>query len=167
MTSIRVASRPRTAFIPRRTGAPRSTTEASENMRRLFETPFGMPQWPSLFSEMLSQPLGLRPPFEVVETPDEFTVTAELPGLDKKDIHVEYEDGILTIRGEKEETKEEKKNDRRYLLWERSYGSFERSFSLDGVEPEKVTAGYRDGVLSVHLPKTAQTKSTSREVPIG
>lgn len=167
MAGIRVSRRPPTGFVPRR-AAPAHPTEATrDRLRRFFEAPFDQFPWPASFSDLMTQPLGMRPPMQVVESPEEFTVTAELPGMDRKDIRVEYEDGTLTIRGEKEEAGEEKEDERRYLLWERSYGSFERVFAMDGIEADRITAEYKDGVLTVHMPRTPETKSKGRKVPIG
>jgi HSP20 family protein len=166
MTSIRVSRRPPAAFAPRRTTPARSTEELTDRIRSFFQAPFEQHLWPSVFGELMAQPLGMRPPMEVVETPEEYSVTAELPGMDRKDIKVEFEDGRLMIRGEKEETREEKADERRYLLWERTYGSFERSFSMDGVDTEHIGAEYKDGVLTVHLPKTPTAKVKGRKIPI-
>ena len=95
----------------------------------------------------------LRPPVDVVETDKEIRVTAELPGLDEKDIHVSLARDVLTISGEKRQEKEER--GRNYYRAERSYGSFRRSIELPGqVQPDKVDAVFRKGVLTITLPKT-------------
>jgi HSP20 family protein len=96
--------------------------------------------------------LAWTPTVDLTDTNGEFTLTAELPGVKPKDVEVNVEDDALTIRGEKkEERKEETKNRR---LYERSYGSFERSFTLPrSVDPDQVKADFENGVLTVHLPK--------------
>ncbi|HUF65882.1 MAG TPA: Hsp20/alpha crystallin family protein [Gemmatimonadaceae bacterium] len=137
-----------------------------DRLRHFFDAPFETSSMAPLFAELISQPVGLRPPVEVTESPEEFVVTAELPGMEQKDVHLDFEDGVLTIRGEKEEVREEKGDKRRYLMWERSYGSFQRSLSLDGVDGEQIRANYKDGVLTVRLPKTPATKSKTREIRI-
>jgi HSP20 family protein len=96
------------------------------------------------------------PNIEVSETEKEMKVTAELPGLEEKDVEVELANGVLAIRGEKKTETEDK--DRRFS--ERYYGRFERQISVDDVEQDKVAASFKNGVLTVTLPKspTAQQK---------
>jgi len=100
---------------------------------------------------------------DVTETDKEIEITAELPGLEEKDVQVNFADGVLTIRGEKKAEKEEK--DKNYRLVERSYGSFERSIALpEGVKPEDVKATIAKGVLTVKVPKPAPAQSKKIEV---
>jgi len=96
------------------------------------------------------------PHIEVSETSKEVKVTAELAGLEEKDVHVELTNGVLAIRGEKKTETEDK--DR--LFSERYYGQFERRIPVDDVEQDKVAAAFKNGVLTVTLPKseTAQQK---------
>ncbi|MFA6317714.1 MAG: Hsp20/alpha crystallin family protein [Elusimicrobiota bacterium] len=105
------------------------------------------------------------PPVEVKETDKEYILCADLPGLTKKDIKVSLDEGVLTLRGERQEKKESK--DKGYLMQEQYYGSFQRSFVLpDNVKAKDVKASYKDGLLQVILPRTKETKQTSREVEI-
>ncbi len=105
------------------------------------------------------------PSVDVSETDDEVQVTADLPGLTEKDVEVTLDDGALTIRGEKKEEREEKK--RNYHLVERAYGRFERSVALPhGIDPGKVKARFKNGVLHVTLPKTPESRSRSRAIEI-
>jgi HSP20 family protein len=105
----------------------------------------------------------LVPSTDVTETDKEIEITAELPGLEEKDVQVNFADGVLTIRGEKNAEKEEK--DKNYRLVERSYGSFERSIELpDGVKPEDVKATIAKGVLTVKVPKPAPVQAKKIEV---
>jgi HSP20 family protein len=105
------------------------------------------------------------PSVDVSETDDEVQVTADLPGLTEKDVEVTLDDGALTIRGEKKEEREEKK--RNYHLVERSYGRFERSVAVPhGIDPGKVKARFKNGVLNVTLPKTPESRSRSRMIEI-
>jgi HSP20 family protein len=98
------------------------------------------------------------PSVNVEETKDELLLTAELPGMSIEDIEIEVENNVLSLRGEKKE--EEQKTDRRYHVWERCYGSFERSFTLPRtVEAEKIEAQFKDGILHVQMPKVPQAKS--------
>jgi HSP20 family protein len=96
----------------------------------------------------------LLPSMDVTETDKEIEVTAELPGLEEKDVEINYADGTLTIRGEKKAEKEEK-NKTRHVI-ERSYGSFARTLELPaGVDPSKIKASISKGVLKVTVEKPA------------
>jgi HSP20 family protein len=100
------------------------------------------------------------PSVDVSETEKEFVVKAELPGIDAKDINVSLTDGVLTIRGERKHENEEKKEN--YHLVERGFGSFSRAFQLPReVDPEKVDAEYKNGVLKVRIPK-AECRAPNR-----
>ena len=98
------------------------------------------------------------PSVDIFETEHEIVVKAELPGMDRKDITLHLENNVLTLRGERKFEKETK--DENYHRIERSYGNFSRSFSIPAtVDPEKIRADYKDGVLSIALPKKEQAKS--------
>jgi HSP20 family protein len=100
---------------------------------------------------------GFAPPVDVSETPDEYLVTAELPGTKPEDVTVELNDGILTIRGEKRIARDEQKEHARYA--ERVFGSFVRSFSLPpNANGEKVEAAFKDGLLTLRVPKREEAK---------
>lgn len=133
---------------------PRPGFEAMERrLGRLLETPFGG-----------EEPLGWNPPVDFVEADGEYVLSVELPGMKKDDVAVEVEDDRLVLRGEKKEEKERK--GARWHLYERSYGSFERSFTLPrSVETADVKADFEDGVLTVHLPKREEARG--RRVEIG
>ena len=96
------------------------------------------------------------PSVEFNETDKEVKVIAELPGIEQKDVEVEIADGVLTISGEKKSETEDK--ERRFS--ERYYGRFERRIPVDDVEQDKVAASFKNGILTVTLPKspTAQRK---------
>jgi HSP20 family protein len=100
----------------------------------------------------------------MVETDEDFRVSAELPGVDGTDIEVLLtEDNTLTIRGEKKIEDE----DRERRLHERFYGRFERRISLpDEVEADKVEASFKNGVLTVKLPRSAKAKESVRRIPL-
>ncbi len=107
------------------------------------------------------------PAVELVETNDEMLLTAELPGMTREDIEINLEDNVLTLRGEKvEERKKEREDEKvRYHLWERTYGKFQRSFTLPGnVDADKIRAEFVNGVLKVHMPKTAESKARRIEI---
>jgi HSP20 family protein len=95
------------------------------------------------------------PAVDIKETPKEYVVTAEVPGIDKKDIHIEIADNLLTLKGERKFEKEQKEES--YHRVERSYGSFTRSFSLPTkVKADAIEAAFKDGVLTVKIPKTEE-----------
>ena len=103
------------------------------------------------------------PAFDVSETAKAIVVKAELPGMDVKDIDIALTDGLLTIRGERKLEKEEKKED--YHRIERQFGSFSRSLNLGHrVKADGIEAAYKDGILTVTLPKTEESKPKKIEV---
>ena len=101
------------------------------------------------------------PRIELDETDKAVMVSAELPGLSEKDIQVEIANGVLSIRGEK---KAESESGGRYS--ERYYGSFERRIPLEGVQEDKADANFRNGVLTVSLPKTEQASHNVKRIAI-
>ncbi len=112
-------------------------------------------RWP--FSVVREREGIVVPPIDISETDNELLVKAELPGISKKDIKLTLEENILTISGEKTEEREEK--ERNYYLVERRFGSFRRSVTLPvSIDPDKVKASYRDGVLTVTIPKREEAK---------
>jgi len=105
------------------------------------------------------------PTFEIAETDKEYHVSAELPGLTEKDIEINLEDNILTIKGEKKEEKDEKKKN--YHLYERRYGLFNRSFTLpENVDQEKINANIKNGVLEILIPKKEIQKKTAKKIEV-
>ena len=106
---------------------------------------------------------AMVPTMDVAETDKEYEITAELPGLEEKDVQINVADNVLTIKGEKKAEKEEK--DKNYRLVERSYGSFERSLQLpDGVNADAIKAHIDKGVLKVVVPKPAPSQVKKVEV---
>jgi HSP20 family protein len=138
-----------------------SFEDVENRMSRFIERALNEP-----FSATFAEPIGWAPAIDLVETPKEFTLTAELPGMDLKDVDVSVEDGVMTLRGEKmEERKEE--DDRKVYLYERSYGAFQRSFALPaGVDASKVSAEFQKGVLKVHIPKDGEAVPKGRKIEI-
>ena len=105
------------------------------------------------------------PSLDVSETKDEYVVKAEIPGIDPKDIDISLSDGMLTIKGEKKQEKEEKEEN--YHLVERSYGTFTRSIQLSGeVQAEKIKAEYKNGILKVVLPKSEKAKQKEIKIQV-
>ena len=94
-----------------------------------------------------------------------YEITADLPGMDEKNIEVKVTDGVLTMKGERREEMEEKKKD--YYLQERSYGSFQRSFELpDSVDADKIEANFKKGVLTVKLPKKVEAQKPAKKIEV-
>ncbi len=105
------------------------------------------------------------PLVDITEDEKEFLLKAELPGVKREEVKVTVEDGVLMLSGERRFEKEEK--DKKYHRIERAYGSFVRSFTLPEETPaDKVAAEFKDGVLLVHLPKTATPKPSPMEVKV-
>ena len=106
-----------------------------------------------------------QPAVDIVDKDGEYEITAELPGMDEKEIEIKLSNGGLLIKGEKKEEKEEEKKD--YFLSERRYGSFERYFGLpDGVDTDKIAATFKKGVLTVKLPKTPEAQKQEKKIAI-
>ena len=105
------------------------------------------------------------PQIDVNETAKEIRVTAELPGMEEKDIEVSLLDGALTIKGEKREEHEEDKGDVYHA--ERQYGMFERTIPLASeIDAEKIKASFKKGVLKITLPKTKEAQSNRRLISV-
>ncbi len=132
-------------------------TSFRREMDRLFERFFGEP--PGL--ELLG--MAWAPRLDVTETKDSLVVKAELPGLEVKDLDISVSGNTLTIKGEKQHEKEEK--DEHHYLIERSYGAFSRMVELPApVAADKIKAAFKNGVLTITLPKTEEAKR--KAIPI-
>jgi len=108
---------------------------------------------------------GLTPSVDIIENDDDFTVNVELPGVDKKDVKITVTDGILTLKGEKKQSYENKTD--RFQRLERAFGSFERSFTLPAsVNSEKIEATYTNGILTISIPKAEQAKAKEIQVNV-
>lgn len=129
--------------------------EMSERFNRYFGRPM-LARATGPGKENLTVP-DWAPAVDVAETPQEYLIKVELPGVDKGDVKVTVEDGVLCIEGERKPEKEEK--DKKYHRVERAYGCFFRSFALpDNVDDQKLRAEFKEGVLSVHLAKSEKAK---------
>ena len=105
------------------------------------------------------------PAFDIVEHDEAYEVTADLPRIDEKNIDVKIVNGNLTIKGETQEEKEEKKKD--YHLRERYFGAFERSFQIpEGVDADKIEASFNKGVLTVTLPKKPEAQKPAKKIAV-
>ena len=101
---------------------------------------------------------------DIRETENAYILESDLPGFSREDIHAEIKDGYLTIRAEHKSENEDKNES--YLRRERSYGSFSRTFDLDGIDAEAITASFKNGVLTLELPKMQQKVEEARKVEI-
>ena len=105
------------------------------------------------------------PAVDVAEKDKAFEITAELPGMEEKNIEVKVANSTLTIKGEKKEEREEKEKD--YYVSERRFGSFQRSFGLpEGVDADKIEANFKNGVLTITLPKTADAQKQEKTIAV-
>ncbi len=128
-----------------------------------------------LFSDDIFRPFGVLnreqleangwlPAVDIRETDDSFEFTAELPGLNRDDVHITIEDKVLTLKGARAWNDEENRNS--YHRVERAYGSFSRSFTLPStVDADKVAAKFNDGLLTITVPKAEEVKP--RQIKIG
>lgn len=109
----------------------------------------------------------LAPRIDIAESKDAIDLTAELPGVDEKNVDVTLADGVLTIRGEKKAERDEKDKDKNWHVVERSYGSFSRTISLP-FDPDsaKVEAKFEKGVLHIHLPKPAEVAKKQQKIEV-
>ena len=129
----------------------------------------GLSRLNRLMDEVFGEPDGeaiggaWTPRCDIREDKDFLTISLDLPGVRPDDVKINLENQVLTIRGEKQQVEEKK--DERWHRYERSYGSFERSFALpSSVDPERIEATTENGVLTVRLPKTE--KARPKEIPI-
>lgn len=159
----------RTTLQRRAMGAPfmsniaREVDQLQDSIRRMFENPFAAATEPFAFA----QPIGWFPAVEITESDNELTMTAELPGLDRKDVKIDLDGNMLTLRGEKREEKVEEGKQKEYHIEERTYGAFQRSFTLPpNIDVDKITASFDKGVLTLQMPKMAEVKPRGREITI-
>jgi HSP20 family protein len=131
-------------------------------MNRLFDDVFRGFGTPGRLGQQLMEGQFGWPRIEVGETEKAVTVSAELPGLDENDVRVEIAKGVLLIRGEKKA----QHSDQSRLVSERYYGSFERRIPLEGVEEDRAQADFRNGVLTVTLPKSEHSNPDVRRIAI-
>ncbi|MCR4409391.1 MAG: Hsp20/alpha crystallin family protein [Candidatus Saccharicenans sp.] len=124
-----------------------------DRMNRLFEDLVSSPKFEE--SDIIQSTWS--PAVDIYETENELVLTAELPGVEEKDVEIKVEDNTLSLRGERKFEKETREEN--YHRIERAYGSFYRSFSLPNyVDQEKISAEYENGLLKVHMPKKPEVK---------
>lgn len=138
-----------------------------EQFRRVMDQMFNgfLSEWP-MRSSLLDRRLGqFMPQIDVDENEKEVRVTAELPGMDEKEVEVTLTQGVLTIKGEKREEHQENKRDFHHS--ELRYGMFERAIQLPAdIDADKAKASFKKGVLRITLPKTAEAQSNRRRIPV-
>lgn len=109
--------------------------------------------------------LDWAPSADISETEKEYVIRAELPAVKKEDVHVTLDDGMITIKGERKQQKEDKSE--KFHRTESFYGSFERRFSLpENVNSEMVHCESKDGILTIHIPKTETEKHKPKEIAV-
>jgi HSP20 family protein len=153
---------------------PTQTLNPFESLRREIDRLFddvGGGVWRSPFRSSVFDAVpfwgrqATAPAVDFTDNEKAYEITAELPGIDEKNVEVKVANGVLTIKGEKHEEKEEKKKD--YYLRERNFGSFERAFQLpDGVDGDKIEANFKKGVLTVTLPKKPEAQKAGKTIDV-
>lgn len=134
----------------------RDLARLQDEMSRVFDDRLGY---------RAGESVGWTPACDIYEDAEEVLVRFDLAGVDPKDVEIRFENGVLTLKGERKLEKEE--NRENYHRVELSYGTFTRSFSLPGtIDPEKIRADSKNGVLMVHLPKKAEAKPKSIQVKV-
>lgn len=154
--------------------APQAPVAVGSNVHHLFDDfARSMESWPFYRRALDWEPVRrmekavgmMVPDIDATETDNEMRITAELPGMEDKDINVDLSGDMLTIRGEKrDESESEEKN---YHVSERRYGSFSRTVRVpESVDGTKISAEMKNGVLTVSMPKSAVAKDKQRKIPI-
>ncbi len=138
---------------------PSDMASLQREMNRMFDSIFRGVDEPGLFNG------SWMPAVDVAEEDNAYVVKVELPGVSKDDVKITLESNILTVQGEKKAEKEV--NEKSYRRTERSYGSFQRSFTLPTiVKNDKIDAVFKDGILSITLPKVEEAKPKQIEVKV-
>ena len=134
---------------------PRRTFNPEAMMRTFFDDPFFR------MTPVQRRPLGGMMRVDIEDKGESYLLTADMPGVPKENVKLSVENGVLTITAEsRTETKDtEGEAERRYLYQERRIGSMSRSFTLEGIEEQDISAEYTDGVLNVTLPKKVEPKA--------
>jgi len=127
--------------------------------------PSALANWQRLALEGNGRKLEWAPSADISETDKEYLIRAELPAVKKEDVQVTFEDGMITVKGERKQQKEDKNE--KFHRVESFYGSFERRFSLpDNVDADKIRCESKDGVLTVHIPKVEAQKHKPKQITV-
>jgi HSP20 family protein len=122
-------------------------------------------RWPYLALPGNGKKPQWAPSADISETDKEYLIRAELPAVKKEDVQVTLDDGVITIKGERKQSREDKNE--KFHRVESFYGSFERSFSLpDNVHADAIRCESKDGVLSVHIPKSEASKQKPKQIAV-
>ena len=136
-------------------------TDMDTMFNRLMPASFA--RWPQLSGN--NGTFEWAPSADISETDQEYVIRASLPAVKKEDVKVTVDSGLITIKGERKQQKEDKSE--KYHRVESFYGSFERSFSLpENVNPDAIRCESKDGVLTVHIPKTEPQKSQPKQISV-
>ena len=173
VTKIPVKIQEKAASVPSTTQAWAPFLNLRREMDRLFnDFSRGFWQLPTRSSVFDIEPFWGRemtweaaPAVDIAESEKAYELTAELPGMDEKNIEVKVANGNLIIKGEKREEKEETKKD--YYMRERNFGSFERRFEMpEGVDADKIEASFKKGVLTLTLPKKLEAQKPAKKIEV-
>jgi HSP20 family protein len=140
---------------------PSDILSMQREMNRMFDSLFhsGLPD------ETALPPTTWSPAVDIAEHDDGYVVKMEIPGVDKNDVKITMQDNTLTVRGEKKQERESRGSN--YHRVERSFGAFQRSFTLSSsVKPEKIDASFKDGILNIELPKAEESKPKQIDVKV-
>lgn len=160
MANIQVSKQP----SPPQHRAPDVFDALQNEMNRVFRSfERSLPQWPSLFRSGGAE--AALPSVDVRENSNALTIEADLPGLDEKDVAVTLVNGVLTIRGERKDEREEKNEN--YYLSERSFGSLERSLRLpESIDEDKIEARFDKGVLTIVAQKRPEAVKVEKKIDV-
>ena len=143
------------------TRRPLDTMTSLRRLNSVLDEAFN--SWPFHSEENGALTSSWLPACDVFEDKDAVKIVAEVPGVNPEDVKISLENNILTLRGEKKQQAEEKSE--RVHRYERTYGTFERSFSLpSSVDPDRIAANYANGILTVSIPKAERARP--REIPV-
>lgn len=152
-------NRPSNVPVRQRNRLGRSLMSLQDDMDRMFQDFFGGTSLPAWTQE------ASFPAIDIIENGKNFKVKAELAGMQPEDVEISVTDGFLTIKGEKQEEKEEKEDN--YLRRETSYGSFQRTVALpETANTDKAEASFKNGVLSIEVPKKAEAVQKPKKIQI-
>jgi HSP20 family protein len=145
----------------------REFTTMRNRLRRFLEEPFeAMLDLPPTLERRLER-FAWSPAFEATESPTEYLLTVELPGVSPENVELSVVDNVLWVKGSKEEERSSENKERTLHLWEREYGKFERSFRFPlPVQEQKVVAEFGNGILTIKVPKADVTTPAPRTIPI-
>jgi HSP20 family protein len=127
--------------------------------------PPGFIRWPQFFRQNASGKFQWSPAADISETSQEYLIRAELPGIKKKDVHVTFDDGMIKIKGERKQRKEDQNEKHRRI--ESFYGSFERSFAVPkNINADLIRCDSKDGILTVHIPRTQTQAPEPKQISV-